>query len=69
MRGSDVVSGLVKSVAFAFATALVACQQGLEASGGAEGVGKRTTTTVVTCLFAIVLLDATFTFAFRMVGM
>jgi phospholipid/cholesterol/gamma-HCH transport system permease protein len=69
VRGSDVVSGLVKSVAFAVAIALIACQQGFATSGGAEGVGRRTTSTVVTCLFALVLIDAVFTFAFRMLGL
>jgi phospholipid/cholesterol/gamma-HCH transport system permease protein len=61
----DVEHGLVKSVAFALAIALVACQQGFSASGGAEGVGRRTTSTVVTCLFALVTLDALFTIVFR----
>ncbi len=69
VRGSDIVSGLVKSVAFAVAIALIACQQGFAASGGAEGVGKRTTTTVVTCLFSLVLIDAAFTFSFRVLGL
>ncbi|MGC4066785.1 MAG: ABC transporter permease [Polyangiaceae bacterium] len=62
----DLVSGLIKSVAFAFAIALIACQQGLATTGGAEGVGKRTTTSVVTTLFVLVALDATFTVLFRM---
>jgi len=61
----DVVSGLVKSCTFAVAIALIACQQGFATSGGAEGVGRRTTSTVVSCLFAIVLLDALFTVIFR----
>jgi phospholipid/cholesterol/gamma-HCH transport system permease protein len=61
----DVVSGLIKSVVFAFAIALIACQQGLATTGGAEGVGKRTTTSVVTTLFVLVALDATFTVLFR----
>lgn len=64
----DVEHGLIKSVAFALAIALIACQQGFAASGGAEGVGRRTTSTVVTSLFAIVLLDALFTVTFRMLG-
>ncbi len=61
----DVLSGLIKSVAFAITIALIACQQGFATSGGAEGVGRRTTSTVVSCLFAIVLLDALFTVVFR----
>lgn len=61
----DVTSGLLKSLVFAIAIALIACQQGFAASGGAEGVGKRTTSTVVTSLFAVVILDALFTVVFR----
>jgi phospholipid/cholesterol/gamma-HCH transport system permease protein len=61
----DVATGLCKSVVFAIAIALIACQQGFAASGGAEGVGKRTTSTVVTSLFALVIIDALFTVMFR----
>ena len=57
--------GSLKSVVFAIAIALIACQQGFAASGGAEGVGKRTTSTVVTSLFALVMIDALFTVIFR----
>jgi phospholipid/cholesterol/gamma-HCH transport system permease protein len=64
----DVLHGLIKSVVFALAIGLIACQQGFAASGGAEGVGRRTTSTVVTSLFAIVVLDALFTVVFRMFG-
>jgi phospholipid/cholesterol/gamma-HCH transport system permease protein len=65
VQGLDVVSGLLKSVVFAIAIALISCQQGFAASGGAEGVGKRTTSTVVTSLFALVMIDAIFTVIFR----
>lgn len=68
VRAWDVGSGLIKSVVFAFAIGLIACQQGFAASGGAEGVGKRTTSTVVTTLFSLVLIDAVFTVLFRIVG-
>ncbi len=64
----DVGTGLIKSIAFALAIALVASQQGFAASGGAEGVGKRTTTTVVTTLFVLVLIDTFFTVLFRTLG-
>jgi phospholipid/cholesterol/gamma-HCH transport system permease protein len=65
VKAWDVVTGLMKSVVFAAAIALIACQQGFAATGGAEGVGKRTTSTVVTSLFAVVILDAVFTVIFR----
>lgn len=68
MEPWDVQHGLVKSVAFAVAIVLVSCQQGFAASGGAESVGRRTTSTVVISLFTLVLLDATFTVVFRILG-
>ena len=68
VQGWDVATGLIKSVVFSVAIALIACQQGFAASGGAEGVGKRTTSTVVTSLFALVVIDAVFTAIFRAFG-
>lgn len=64
----DVISGLIKSFAFAFAIALIGCQQGFATSGGATGVGRRTTTTVVATIFALVLIDVAFTAFFRSVA-
>jgi phospholipid/cholesterol/gamma-HCH transport system permease protein len=64
----DVGQGLLKSIVFAVAIALISCQQGLAASGGAEGVGKRTTASVVTILFALILTDAFFTLVFHYFG-
>ncbi len=61
----DVYSGLIKSGVFALAIALIACQQGLATTGGAEGVGRRTTSSVVTILFSLILLDAGFTVLFH----
>ncbi len=65
----DVESGLVMSLAFAVAIGLIACERGFAASGGPQGVGKRTTSTVVTSLFAIVLLDAGITILYRAFGL
>jgi phospholipid/cholesterol/gamma-HCH transport system permease protein len=62
----DVYSGLIKSVIFALAITLIACQQGLATTGGAEGVGRRTTSAVVTTLFALIIIDAGFTALLRM---
>jgi len=64
----DVGTGLLKSVVFALAITLIACQQGLATSGGAEGVGQRTTSTVVVTLFTLVLIDASATVFFRIAG-
>jgi phospholipid/cholesterol/gamma-HCH transport system permease protein len=73
VRGSltpfDVWSGLLMSVVFAIAIGFLACQQGFSASGGPQGVGQRTTTTVVTSIFAIVLIDSGFTVLFHVFGL
>jgi len=65
----DVGSGLLKSAIFGLAIGLIACQQGLATTGGAEGVGRRTTSAVVISLFTIIVIDAIFTVCFRMVGL
>ncbi len=65
----DVESGLVLSVAFAIAIGLIACERGFTASGGPQGVGQRTTSAVVTSLFAIVVLDACITVLYRAYGL
>jgi phospholipid/cholesterol/gamma-HCH transport system permease protein len=48
----------VKSASFGFAVALMGCLQGLATEGGAEGVGKSTTSAVVLGCEAILVLDA-----------
>ncbi len=61
----DIFSGMIKAVFFAIVIALISCQQGLSTTGGAEGVGKRTTSSVVAILFALILVDAGFTIFFH----
>ena len=64
----DIWTGLLKSVAFGMVIALIGCQQGFATRGAAAGVGRGTTTTVVTCLFTIVIVDTLFTVLFRSFG-
>jgi phospholipid/cholesterol/gamma-HCH transport system permease protein len=64
----DVWFGLLLSLAFAIAIGLISCQQGFAASGGPQGVGRRTTSTVVTSIFAIVVIDAFITVLFQLLG-
>jgi phospholipid/cholesterol/gamma-HCH transport system permease protein len=68
MVPADITGGLLKSVAFGVAIALIGCRQGFATTGGAAGVGRRTTTTVVLCLFTIVVADTLFTLLFRTLG-
>jgi phospholipid/cholesterol/gamma-HCH transport system permease protein len=65
----DVFSGILKSTVFGLNISLIACQRGLATSGGAEGVGRSTTSAVVSSLFAIVVLDAIFTVVFHAFGL
>ena len=54
----DVWFGLLKSASFGFTIALVGCIVGLSTRGGAEGVGRSTTRTVVYSAILILVLDA-----------
>ena len=54
----NIVSGLVKSAVFGMLITVTACHKGLEFKGGAEGVGKATTASVVASLFYIIAADS-----------
>ncbi len=53
----DVVKGLLKSVVFGVVIAIIGSYQGLTTTGGAAGVGKSTTSAVVTCIIIIFILN------------
>ncbi|HEY9442996.1 MAG TPA: ABC transporter permease [Gemmatimonadales bacterium] len=57
-RFKDIWFGLVKSASFGAAVALMGCLRGLDATAGAEGVGRSTTRAVVLGCEAILVLDA-----------
>jgi phospholipid/cholesterol/gamma-HCH transport system permease protein len=54
---TDLFSGLIKAAVFGFLLAAVGCQQGFYTSGGAEGVGRSTTSAVVVASIAILVAD------------
>lgn len=56
-RLEDLTHGLIKSVVFALIVGVVACQQGLRTQGGATGVGRSTTSSVVLCVLLIFVAD------------
>ncbi len=60
----DVITGLVKTVFFGMIIALVGCYEGLKTKGGAEGVGRATTLSVVTSFILIIATDCLFTALF-----
>ncbi len=53
----DVMSGVGKSFFFAYFIALVGCYNGLNAQGGADGVGRATTNTVVVASILVLVSD------------
>lgn len=53
----DIGSGVGKTVFFAAFIGIIACHNGLRATGGADGVGKATTNTVVTSSIAVIVSD------------
>jgi phospholipid/cholesterol/gamma-HCH transport system permease protein len=60
----DISMGLIKTVIFGMIIAIVGCHQGLNVKGGAEGVGKATTTAVVRSFILIIVTDCFITFVF-----
>lgn len=60
----DIFTGLIKTFFFGMIIALVACYEGFNVKGGAEGVGKSTTASVVTTFILIIVADCFFTALF-----
>lgn len=64
LQFKDLFTGLAKTVFFGMIIALVSCYQGFNVQGGAEGVGKATTKSVVTSFIMIIICDTFFTALF-----
>jgi phospholipid/cholesterol/gamma-HCH transport system permease protein len=64
----DLTSGLGKSFFFAYFIAIVGCYHGLTAKGGADGVGRATTNTVVLASILILISDFFLTKLFFLLG-
>jgi phospholipid/cholesterol/gamma-HCH transport system permease protein len=62
------LSGIGKAPVFAVVIALVGCFEGFQVSGGAEGVGRQTTASVVQSIFLVIVIDAAFSIAFNHLG-
>lgn len=60
----DFLTGVGKGMIFGMLIGLIACANGLKVSGGAAGVGKATTSTVVQSVVAVVIADLVFTAIF-----
>lgn len=60
----DLVIGLIKSLVFGVLVVTIACHTGLTVTGGAEGVGRATTRSVVVALLAVFAANAVLTSVF-----
>ncbi len=61
---SDFYTGLIKAACFGAIVAMIASYEGLNVRGGAEGVGRATTQTVVKSIVALIGVDVIFTAVF-----
>jgi len=57
VKYNDLSSGIGKTFFFGFAIGLIACYNGLRTTGGADGVGRATTATVVTGSITVLIMD------------
>jgi phospholipid/cholesterol/gamma-HCH transport system permease protein len=53
----DISVGVIKAVVFGLIIAIIGCWQGLTAEGGAEGVGRATTKSVVVSSISILIIN------------
>ena len=65
---ADFLTGIWKAGVFGALIGLIACYNGLGVTGGAAGVGKATTNTVVHSIVAIIFTDLIFTATFYRLG-
>lgn len=58
----DIMQGLEKSIIFAILITVIAASNGFQVKGGAEGIGKSTTRSVVLAISSIVMADMLYTY-------
>jgi phospholipid/cholesterol/gamma-HCH transport system permease protein len=64
LAAKDFYTGLIKAGVFGWLISMIACYEGLTVTGGAVGVGRATTNTVVKSIVALIAFDCLFTTAF-----
>jgi len=58
LRAKDLVTGMIKSLVFAWLIVILSAYFGFRVRGGPEAVGKATTQAVVAAIFAVIVADA-----------
>ncbi len=64
----DIFGGVFKGAVFGAIIGLTACERGLATRGGAEEVGRSTTSAVVATMFYLVLTDTAFSILYNLLG-
>ena len=57
MKMNDIFGGIIKAFVFGMILSVIACYRGLNARGGAKGVGEATTSSVVQSLIALFIAN------------
>jgi len=58
LRAKDLITGMIKSLVFAWLIVILSAYFGFRVKGGPEAVGKATTQAVVAAIFAVIVADA-----------
>jgi phospholipid/cholesterol/gamma-HCH transport system permease protein len=66
---SHVFVGMVKAPVFALIIGVVGCHAGMQVKSNAESLGRMTSSSVVTAIFAVIVADALFSIFFARIGM
>lgn len=53
----DIIGGIIKPIVFAFLIGAISCNKGLSTEGGTVGVGRATTSAVVTSSIVVIITD------------
>jgi len=69
LKYKDFYTGLIMAGVFGLVVSLIACHEGLRVTGGAEGVGRATTMTVVYSIVGIIVAACIFTVIFYVFGL
>ena len=64
---NGLTQGFVKSIVFALIISSIGCMRGFEAKNDAQGVGRASTSAVVSAVFIIIIADALVTAIFTMI--
>jgi phospholipid/cholesterol/gamma-HCH transport system permease protein len=57
IQTNDIIGGVIKPLAFALLMGAIACHKGLKTEGGTVGVGRSTTSAVVTASIIVIIAD------------